>query len=106
MSARDQRLLIVAAAATSAALLLAAFAGHPELIAYAAPLCVVALPLLAGHYVGEHTLERLRGRAEPRRRRAASTLARVRRSMYAFPRGGRLIAQALAERGPPAAALT
>jgi hypothetical protein len=106
MPARDQRLLLLAAAATSAALLVAAFTGHADLIAYAAPLCVVVLPLLAGRYVGERTLERLRGRAEPRCRRVAAPLAGARRSMSSFPRGGRLIAQALAERGPPAAALT
>jgi hypothetical protein len=107
MPARDQRLLLLAAVATSAALLLAALAGHAELIAYAAPLCVVALPLLAGRYVGEEALERLREGAEPARRHgAAPLLAGARRSMAAFPRGGRLIAQALAERGPPAPALT
>ncbi len=107
MPARDQRLLVLAAVATSAALLLAALAGHAELIAYAAPLCVVALPLLAGRYVGEQTLERLRERVEPEHRRgAAPLLPGARRSMSAFPRGGRLIAQALAERAPPARALT
>ena len=84
-----------------------AFAGHADLIAYAAPLCVVALPLLAGRYFGEETLERLRERAEPARRHgAAPLLPGARRSMAAFPRGGRLIAQALAERGPPSSALT
>jgi hypothetical protein len=106
MPVRDQRVLLLAAVATCAALLLAAFAGHPELIAYAAPLCVVALPLLAGRYVGEQALERLRQRTEPKRRRVAAALAGARRSMSAFPRGGRLIAQALAERAPPAPALT
>jgi hypothetical protein len=107
MPARDQRLLLVAAVTTSAALLLAALAGHAELIAYAAPLCVVALPLLAGRYLGEETLERLRGRAERARHYAAAPLLPgARRSMSAFPRGGRLIAQALAERAPPAPALT
>jgi hypothetical protein len=107
MPVRDQRVLLFAAVATSAALLLAALAGHAELVAYAAPLCVVALPLLAGRYVGEETLERLRERVEPARRQgAAPALPGARRSMAAFPRGGRLMAQALAERGPPAPALT
>jgi hypothetical protein len=107
MPAREQRLLLLAAVCTAAALLLAAFAGHAELIGYAAPLFVVAVPLLAGRYVGEDTLERLRERAEPERRRDATpSLPGVRRSRNAFPRGGRLIAQALAERAPPAPVLT
>jgi hypothetical protein len=107
MPAREQRLLLLTAFFTSAALLLAAFAGHAELIAYAAPLLVVAVPLLAGRYVGEETLERLRERGEPRPRAGAAPLLRsAGAALSAFPRGGRLIAQALAERAPPAAALT
>ena len=107
MPARDQRVLLVAAAITSVALLLAALAGQVELVAYAAPVCVVAVPLLAGRYVGEDTLERLRGRTEPRGRHTRiPVLPGARRSESVLPRGGRLIAQALAERAPPAPALT
>jgi hypothetical protein len=88
-------------------LLLAALAGQMELIAYLAPLCVVALPLLAGRYVGEDALERLRKRAEPGTHyTGAPVLPGARSSKAALPRGGRLIAQALAERAPPALALT
>ncbi len=107
MPARDLRLLLIAAAVTSVALLLAALAGQMELVAYAAPLCVVAVPLLAGRYVGEDTLERLREGTDPEiRYTRAPLLPGVRPSKSALPRGGRLIAQALAERAPPALALT
>ena len=107
MPAREQRLLLAAALATSALLLLAAFAGHPVLLAYAAPLFVVAIPLIAGRYVGEDRLERLmvvarRGRP----RRIAAALPGGRRPAALVPRGGRLLARSLAERGPPAVALT
>ena len=108
MQAREQRLLLVAAVASSALLLLAALAGHAEVAAYAAPLCVLVLPLVAGRYVGEETLERLRERkaARPHPRAAAAPASGARRARSAFPRGGRLIAHALAERGPPAPGLT
>jgi hypothetical protein len=109
MTHRDRRLMLVAAAATSTAVILAALAGHAELVAYLAPVCALALPLLAGRYLGEDTLDRLRGRREPsrrRRERAPRPAGGARRTLAAFPRGGRLIAHALAERGPPATALT
>jgi hypothetical protein len=99
--------MLLAAAATAAVLLLAAVAGHVELAAYVAPLFALGIPLVAGRYLGEETLERLRTRREPTRRlKAATRLGGVRRAAASFPRGGRLIARALAERGPPAPALT
>jgi hypothetical protein len=95
------------AAATAAALLLAALTGHLELAAYFAPLCALALPLVAGRYLGEDALERLRERREPARRRSTvMPRSGLRRAATGFPRGGRLIADALAERGPPLPALT
>jgi hypothetical protein len=68
------------------------------------PALVLALPLLAGRYLGEDTLERLAARvAAPRRRRRAAPAPLPRRRPRATPlRGGRLLASALAERGPPA----
>jgi len=66
----------------------------------AVPALLLVLPLLAGRYVGEDGLLRLAGRAVVRRRRSPSRLGARRRA----PRGGRLIAAALAERAPPAAA--
>jgi hypothetical protein len=104
VSGRDQRLMLRAAVATSALLLVAAIAGHPELLAYAAPVFLLAVPLLAGRYVGEERLERLRGRrARPSRPRpAAGALPAKRQVVALLPRGGRLIAEALAVRPPPA----
>jgi hypothetical protein len=71
------------------------------------PALVLALPLLAGRYLGEDTLERLVARrAVPRRRvrgiAAAFVPRRTPRALVA--RGGLLLAAALAERGPPALA--
>jgi len=103
MTARDQRLLLAAAVGMSALLLIAAFAGHSDLLVYSAPLFLVAAPLLAGRYVGEQQLERLRvGRtcAVPRRPVAAARPA-SRGPAACLPRGGRLIAEALAVRTPP-----
>jgi hypothetical protein len=108
MPARDQRLLALSAAVVAALACLLALAGHPELLAYAAPLLVLALPLALGRYLGEETLDRLRSR--PRRRTRHPRLAAQRSAGHRLgallPRGGRLIAHSLAERGPPAVAAT
>jgi hypothetical protein len=103
MPARDQRLLLGAALATSVLLLLASLAGHADLLLYAAPVLLVAIPLLAGHYVGEEQLERMGSglrRARLRAPRAEAPPA-LRRVVAFLPRGGRLIAHSLAERPPP-----
>jgi hypothetical protein len=70
------------------------------------PALVLALPLLAGRYLGEETLGRLARRAVPRRRvrGLAVALAPRRRPRALVARGGLLLAAALAERGPPALA--
>lgn len=67
------------------------------------PALVLVLPLLAGRYLGEETLERLVSRRAPSRRpvRAVSAPLPWRRPRADGSRGGRLIAAALAERGPP-----
>ena len=71
----------------------------------AAPLLLLLLPLLAGRYVGEASIARLAGRLMPRRRRPdRAPAAPARRTARVLPRGGRLIAAALADRGPPAPA--
>jgi hypothetical protein len=98
--------LLAAAVATSALLLLAALAGHAELLAYAAPLFLLAVPLLAGRYVGAERLDALRGRAARRRRRIAAAQPRAPQPVVLLPRGGRLIAEALAVRPPPGLALS
>jgi hypothetical protein len=89
----------------SALLLVAALAGHAELLAYAAPLFLLAVPLLAGRYVGEERLERLRGDSAVPRRVPRPSPAGTRRSPVLLPRGGRLIAEALAVRPPPGLSL-
>ena len=107
MTDRDRRLMLLAAAVTSLAVGLVALAGHAELVAYLAPVVAVALPLLLGRYLGEDALVRLRDRrGSPGPRVAPRAQGGVRRALTAFPRGGRLIADALAERGPPATVLT
>lgn len=106
MPARDQRLLALSAAVAAALACVLALAGHPELLAYAAPLLVLALPLVLGRYLGEETLERLRARPSRRTRRPRLAAQRPtgRRLAALVPRGARLIAHSLAERGPPVAA--
>jgi hypothetical protein len=103
MAARDRRLLLAAAVGVGALLLVAALAGHPGLLTFAGPLWLLALPLVAGRYVGEKTLERLvRDRPARRRRLAARALPKgARRVAVLLPRGGSLIAEALAVRPPP-----
>jgi hypothetical protein len=66
---------------------------------FLAPAFVLALALLAGRYPGERLLTRL----VPRRRRAPRPLAGARPAPAPVPpRGGLLLACALAKRGPPA----
>jgi hypothetical protein len=104
MPASDRRLLSLSAAASAALACLLALAGHPELLAYAAPLLVLALPLVLGRYLGEETLERLRSRPRrgPKHPRLAGQRPVGRLVAALVPRGARLIAHSLAERGPPA----
>jgi len=85
-------------------LLLAFSAGAVHgFVLYAAPIALLALPLVAGHYLGERSIERLAARrAAPRTRRAAAPAAvNASGPGRAFPRGGLLVAASLAERGPP-----
>ncbi|HMJ35561.1 MAG TPA: hypothetical protein VK501_16755 [Baekduia sp.] len=66
------------------------------------PALVLLLPLVAGRYLGEEQLERLVARrATPRRDRPVSAPLPRRRPRAVVVRGGRLLASALAERGPP-----
>jgi hypothetical protein len=77
---------------------------NPDVL-LAAPVLLLLLPLLAGRYVGEDGLLRLAARARPRWARAASSARPALRAPRVVARGGRLIAVALAERGPPAPVL-
>ena len=71
----------------------------------AAPALLLLLPLLAGRYVGEDGLARL-ARPAPRPLNPGRALPALSRGVArAVPRGGLLIAVALARRGPPGRAV-
>lgn len=87
--------------------MLSADAGHAELMAYLSPVLVLLLPLLSGRFVGEERIARAAAAARRPARRItplyrppapATWLVRV----LSVPRGGRLLADALAVRPPPA----
>ena len=101
MARRDVHLLLGLAALT-VALVLVQWATGVEVM-MVSPALAFALPLLAGRYVGERRLARLAARfAAPVRRAARALRARLPRAPRAvLPRGGRLLAASLAERGPP-----
>jgi hypothetical protein len=101
MPRRDQRLLFGLAALTVLFAVVQAATGISGDVLLAAPALILLLPLLAGRYVGEEGLARL-GAYLASRRRPAALRAAPRRAPRVLARGGRLIAEALAERGPPA----
>jgi hypothetical protein len=105
MPRRDQRLLLGLAALTLAFALVQSATGISADVLLAAPVLILLLPLLAGRYVGEDGIARLTALAPLRRRRVLAPAAPARRAPRAIARGGRLIAVALAHRGPPAAQL-
>ena len=77
----------------------------PDVLLAVPAALLLLLPLLAGRYVGEDGLARLaRSRTAPPPRRSPARIGARRRAPRVLPRGGRLIAAALAERGPPAPA--
>lgn len=102
MTRRDRQLLLGLAALTLALASLT-LVGVDSDVLLAAPVLVFALPLLAGRYVGEERLARLAAAfLGPRRLPAATIAPHGRRTARRLPRGGRLIAAALAVRPPPA----
>jgi hypothetical protein len=103
MPRRDQRILLGLAALTVLFALVQSATGISEDVLLAAPGLLLLLPLLAGRYVGEDGIARLTAcLAAPRRRPAAARAAALPRAPRTLARGGRLIAVALAQRGPPA----
>jgi hypothetical protein len=100
---RELRPLLAVAVLGVAIALAETVAGLGTGLLLLSPALVLVLPLLAGRYLGEETLVRLVARRAPsgRRMRPASSLPPRRRPRAAAWRGGRLIATALAERGPP-----
>jgi hypothetical protein len=107
MPRRDQRLLLGLAALTVLLAVLQSATGVSSDVLLAAPALVLLLPLLAGRYVGEDGIARLGALVAPPRRRAVHAVpaALPLRAPRVLARGGRLIAVALAQRGPPAALL-
>lgn len=109
MTARDRRLLLGLALVSSLFLMGEATGALGPLLLYLAPLVAVALPLLAGRYVGEERIVQLARSPRQRRPHHAPRLAApaaVRRAAGALPRGGRLIASSLAVRPPPVPVLS
>ncbi len=103
MTRRDPRLLLGLAALTLLLACLTLVGVHSDVL-LAVPALALALPLLAGRYVGEERLARLAAAFVVVRRRAAQVLAPAGgRPRHRLPRGGRLIAFSLAVRPPPPA---
>jgi hypothetical protein len=104
MTRRDRQLLLGLAALTLVLASLTLVGVHSDVL-LAVPVLLFGLPLLAGRYVGEEQIARLVAAFAGAPRRPAGTIApHARRSTSRLPRGGRLIASALAVRPPPAAA--
>ena len=107
MERRDLRLLVGLAAASAALLLAFATGVVGGALLYAAPVALLAMPLLSGRYVGERSIQRLAARRSARPSRAHTPAPVVPRGpARVAPRGGLLLAACLAERGPPLAVLT
>jgi hypothetical protein len=102
MSRRDRLLLLGLTLLSVALATVQSVTGLSPDVLLAVPALMLVLPLLAGRYVGEDGLVRLAGRLILARRRSPSRIGERRRAPRLLPRGGRLIAAALAERGPPA----
>lgn len=102
VSRRDQHIMLGLAALSVAFAVLQSLAGLNPDVLLAAPALLLVLPLLAGRYVGEEGLLRVAARWRGPRARAASSARPTLRAPRVLARGGRLIAVALAERGPPA----
>jgi len=101
MPRRDQRILVALAVLSMAVVVVHSMLGLAPDLLLAVPVLVLFAPLLCGSYVGEEGIARLAALREPVLR-AATRQGRALRAPRILPRGGRLIAAALAQRGPPA----
>lgn len=105
MRPRDLRHLLLALTFVGVSCVLPIVLGAPMDLLLAAPVVLLALPLLTGRYVGEEAIERIArfiGTRAASRRRAPGRLL-VRRGLALPPRAGALIAFALDVRPPPVA---
>ena len=93
-------------ALTCAWALALALSGSADMLFYLAPMLLFAIPLVAGRYLGESLVVKLAARGRRRRPRPARAQMAPRAPSLWLPRGTRLIAFSLAERPPPAAALS
>ncbi len=102
VTGRDRGLLLAMAGVVIGLMALPLAGVHSDVL-LAVPVLLLALPLLAGRYVGEQRLARLAAAFAPSRRRRPASVLRsgTPRSPRALPRGGRLIAASLATRPPP-----
>jgi hypothetical protein len=101
---REGRSGIGLLAATAVWALAMALSGSTDVLLYLAPAVLLAIPLSFGRYPGERALERVRRVVTaPRPRPVRMTRPAHRAPATLLPRGGRLIAAGMAERGPPAA---
>jgi len=79
-----------------------ALTGSTDVFLFLAPALLIAVPLLAGRYVGEKLIARLLAERAPKSRRVTKFPAFVpRTSAICYPRGTRLLALSLAKRPPP-----
>lgn len=105
MRPRDLRHLLLALTFVGVSCVLPIVLGAPMDLLLAAPVVLLALPLLTGRYVGEEAIERIArfiGTRAVSQRRAAGHLP-ARRGVALPPRAGALLAFALDVRPPPAA---
>jgi hypothetical protein len=101
---RRALLSLLVASLALAAWLLVHGVGSGEGLVMLAPALAFAVPLLAGRYVGERTIQRVRAaRASARatHRRTGAAVPRRRLSLALVPRGGLLLGSSLATRPPP-----
>ena len=80
--------------------------GSTDALLYMAPALLIACPLLAGRYPGEHLVLKLASVGRRRRPRLRRVRLLPKAPSVWLPRGPHLIAFSLAERPPPAAALS
>jgi hypothetical protein len=101
VSRRGLRLLLAVCALPVFWLLTKGFLDFGLGLLFLAPAALLALPLIAGRYVGAEHLTRVAARRAPAIRHSKSSLSLPRRCWRVPPRGGLLIAASLAVRPPP-----
>jgi len=105
MVRRDRHVLLALALLSLGLALAQSLVGFEADLLLAVPPLLMLAPLLLGRYVGEETIARLRRTAQAPRRAHRPQAIRLPRRDIVLPRGGRLVAAAMALRGPPSALL-